>query len=75
MSAETGKSRKDAAGEVGAAVEMGFFVAGEGRRFYGHTSTSAVADRWATIRRIGRDTFDIRLRSRPQLGNYAATVE
>ena len=28
--AETGKSRKDASGEVGAAIEMGFFMAGEG---------------------------------------------
>jgi acyl-CoA reductase-like NAD-dependent aldehyde dehydrogenase len=51
VSSETGKSRKDAAGEVGAAIEMGFFVAGEGRRFYGRTTTSAVANRWAmTVR-------------------------
>jgi aldehyde dehydrogenase (NAD+) len=48
---ETGKSVKDARGEVGAAVEMGFFVAGEGRRYYGHTSTSAVPNRAAmTVR-------------------------
>src|SRR6266550_7339503 len=39
---ETGKSKKDALGETDAAVEMGFFVAGEGRRFYGQTTTSAV---------------------------------
>src|SRR4051812_40368063 len=32
---ETGKSKKDALGETDAAIEMGFFVAGEGRRFYG----------------------------------------
>ena len=38
---ETGKSRKDALGETDAAIEMGFFVAGEGRRFYGQTTTSA----------------------------------
>lgn len=51
VSRETGKSRKDAAGEVGAAIEMGFFVAGEGRRFYGRTTTSAMASRWAmTVR-------------------------
>ena len=43
VAAETGKSRKDALGEVGAAIEMGFFIAGEGRRFYGRTTTSAVA--------------------------------
>lgn len=48
---ETGKSLKDALGETDAAIEMGFFVAGEGRRFYGRTTTSAVANRQAmTVR-------------------------
>jgi aldehyde dehydrogenase (NAD+) len=48
---ETGKSRKDALGETGAAVEMGMFVAGEGRRFYGRTTTSAVPNKTAlTVR-------------------------
>lgn len=46
---ETGKSVKDAIGEVGAAVEMGFFVAGEGRRFYGKTTTSAVQNKMALV--------------------------
>src|SRR5688500_16909996 len=46
---ETGKSRKDALGETDAAIEMGFFVAGEGRRFYGQTTTSAVANKAAMI--------------------------
>jgi alpha-ketoglutaric semialdehyde dehydrogenase len=32
---ETGKSRDLALGEADAAIEMGFFVAGEGRRLYG----------------------------------------
>jgi len=51
VSSETSKSRKDATGEVGAAIEMGFFVAGEGRRFYGRTTTSAVPNRAAmTVR-------------------------
>ena len=49
--AETGKSLKDARGETAAAVEMGFFVAGEGRRFYGRTTTSAVPNKTAqTVR-------------------------
>lgn len=48
---ETGKSKKDALGEVGAAIEMGFFVAGEGRRYYGRTTNSAVPNRTAEIRR------------------------
>ena len=48
---ETGKSLKDARGETGAAVEMGMFVAGEGRRFYGRTTTSAVPNKTAmTVR-------------------------
>ncbi|HKA60748.1 MAG TPA: aldehyde dehydrogenase family protein, partial [Gemmatimonadales bacterium] len=46
---ETGKSRKDARGETDAAIEMGFFVAGEGRRFYGQTTTSAVPNKSAMI--------------------------
>lgn len=46
---ETGKSFEDALGETGAAVEMGMFVAGEGRRFYGKTTTSAVPNRSAMI--------------------------
>lgn len=41
VAAETGKSPKDARGETDAAMEMGYFIAGEGRRFYGRTTTSA----------------------------------
>ena len=48
---ETGKSLKDALGETETAIEMGFFVAGEGRRFYGRTTTSAVPGRMALISR------------------------
>jgi alpha-ketoglutaric semialdehyde dehydrogenase len=43
--AETGKSPELALGEADAAVEMGFFVAGEGRRLYGRTTTSAMPNR------------------------------
>jgi aldehyde dehydrogenase (NAD+) len=46
---ETGKSKKDALGETDAAIEMGFFVAGEGRRFYGQTTTSAVPNKTALV--------------------------
>ncbi len=51
VSQETGKSMKDALGETGAAVEMGLFVAGEGRRFYGRTTTSAIPHRTALVSR------------------------
>jgi alpha-ketoglutaric semialdehyde dehydrogenase len=46
---ETGKSKKDALGETDAAIEMGFFVAGEGRRFYGQTTTSATPNKAAMV--------------------------
>jgi acyl-CoA reductase-like NAD-dependent aldehyde dehydrogenase len=45
VAAETGKARELALGEVDAAVEMGFFVAGEGRRLYGRTTTSSMRNR------------------------------
>jgi aldehyde dehydrogenase (NAD+) len=52
---ETGKSMELALGETDAAVEMGFFVAGEGRRLYGRTTTSAMPNRtvMATRRPVG----------------------
>jgi aldehyde dehydrogenase (NAD+) len=51
VSAETGKSPKDARGETEGAIELGYFMAGEGRRFYGRTMPSATANRQAmTIR-------------------------
>ena len=51
VATETGKAPGEALGEVGAAIEQGYFVAGEGRRFYGRTTTSAVANRQAmTVR-------------------------
>jgi alpha-ketoglutaric semialdehyde dehydrogenase len=49
VSRETGKSKKDALGETDAAIEMGFFVAGEGRRFYGQTTTSATPNKAAMV--------------------------
>jgi aldehyde dehydrogenase (NAD+) len=42
---ETGKPMQLALGETDAAVEMGFFAAGEGRRLYGRTTTSSMANR------------------------------
>ena len=43
--AETGKSLEAALGETDAAIEMGFFMAGEGRRFYGRTTTASMEHR------------------------------
>jgi aldehyde dehydrogenase (NAD+) len=47
VSEETGKSPKDAKGETDGAIELGYFIAGEGRRFYGRTMPSAVSNRSA----------------------------
>ena len=49
---EGGKSLALARGETDAAIEMGFFVAGEGRRSYGRTTTASMPHRTVfTIRR------------------------
>jgi aldehyde dehydrogenase (NAD+) len=45
VAAETGKSLELARGETDAAIEMGFFVAGEGRRSYGRTTTASMEHR------------------------------
>ena len=51
VACETGKSRKDAAGEVGGAIQLGLFFASEGQRLYGRTTTSGTAFRQAmTVR-------------------------
>jgi acyl-CoA reductase-like NAD-dependent aldehyde dehydrogenase len=51
VSLETGMSFKAALGETDGAIAQGEFMAGEGRRLYGRTTTSAVADKYAmTIR-------------------------
>ena len=49
---ETGKSIKSALEETDAAVSLGLFMAGEGQRLYGRTTTSSVSNRYAmTIRK------------------------
>ncbi|HEU0247138.1 MAG TPA: aldehyde dehydrogenase family protein [Gaiellaceae bacterium] len=42
---ETGKPLALALGETDAAIEMGLFIAGEGRRSYGRTTTASMAHR------------------------------
>ncbi|MGE5689135.1 MAG: aldehyde dehydrogenase family protein, partial [Pseudomonadota bacterium] len=49
---ETGKSPSLARGETDAAVEMGLFVAGEGRRSYGRTTTASVPHRSVSAVRV-----------------------
>jgi aldehyde dehydrogenase (NAD+) len=52
VAAETGKPLALARGETDAALEMGLFVAGEGRRSYGRTTTASMPHRTVlTLRR------------------------
>ena len=57
---ETGKPMELALGETDAAIEMGFFVAGEGRRSYGRTMPASMPHRAvSTVRRpVGRRRAD-----------------
>jgi aldehyde dehydrogenase (NAD+) len=49
VSVETGMSLKQAQGETGGAIAQGEFMAGEGRRLYGRTTTSAVPNKYAMV--------------------------
>ncbi len=48
---ETGKTTKEALGEVNAAIDMAYFMAGEGRRLYGDVTHSELPNRWALTKR------------------------
>jgi acyl-CoA reductase-like NAD-dependent aldehyde dehydrogenase len=74
VAAETGKAPELARGEADAAVEMGFFVAGEGRRLYGRTTTSATPNRTvlATRRPVGVAALIVSFNT--PLPNYAWKV-
>lgn len=51
VSLETGKSLKDALGETDGAISLAYFMAGEGQRMYGRTTTSSIPNKYAmTVR-------------------------
>ena len=51
ISAETGKSYKDALAETSGAIQCGLFYASEGQRLYGRTTTSGTPNKYAmTVR-------------------------
>src|SRR5206468_1941352 len=74
VAAETGKSPSEAAGETGAAIEMGYFVAGEGRRLYGRTTTSAVPNRQAMISRQALGVAGLIIAANTPIANVAWKV-
>lgn len=71
---ETGKPRRDAAGELAAAVEMGYFIAGEGRRFYGRTTTSGVPNKSVSLVRSPIGVAGLIVAANTPLPNYAWKV-
>ena len=71
---ETGKALELALGEADAAVEMGFFVAGEGRRLYGRTTTSAMPNRTVLVTRRPVGVAGLIVSFNTPLPNYAWKV-
>jgi aldehyde dehydrogenase (NAD+) len=47
MTREMGKVLKEASGDVQEAIDMTYYVAGEGRRLFGHTTPSELPDKFA----------------------------
>ncbi|MBX7223886.1 MAG: aldehyde dehydrogenase family protein [Blastocatellia bacterium] len=47
MTREMGKVLKETGGDTQEAIDMAYFVAGEGRRLYGHTTTSELKNKFA----------------------------
>lgn len=46
---DTGKSLKDALGETNGSIQLAYFMAGEGQRFYGKSTTSSVQNKYPLI--------------------------
>ena len=51
MTREMGKSLIEAGGDIQEAIDMAYFVAGEGRRLYGQTTPSELPHKWAMTMR------------------------
>jgi len=71
---ETGKSVKDARGEVAAAVQVALFYASEGQRLYGRTTTSAQPNRLAMTVRRPRGIAALIIAANTPLANVAWKV-
>jgi aldehyde dehydrogenase (NAD+) len=71
---ETGKSPKEALGEVGGAVALGRFYAGEGQRLYGRTTTSGTADKYAMTVRVPIGVAGLIIAANTPIANVAWKV-
>lgn len=52
MTREMGKVLKEAAGDVQEAIDMTYYIAGEGRRLHGHTTPSELPDKYMMSVRV-----------------------
>jgi aldehyde dehydrogenase (NAD+) len=52
LTQEMGKVLKEAEGDVQEAVDMAFYMGGEGRRLHGHTAPSELKDKWCVTTRV-----------------------
>ncbi|MFQ5643646.1 MAG: aldehyde dehydrogenase family protein [Thiogranum sp.] len=71
---ETGMAVSAAMGETGAAIAQGEFMAGEGRRFYGRTTTSATPNKYASIVRQPVGVAGLIRAANTPIANLAWTV-
>src|SRR5215472_5815377 len=46
MTREMGKVKAEAGGDVQEAIDMSYYMGGEGRRLFGHTTPSELRDKW-----------------------------
>lgn len=71
---ETGKSMAMARGEVRGAIELAYFTAAEGRRFYGRTTTSGIAGKQVSTWRAPVGVGALIAASNTPVPNYAWKV-
>jgi alpha-ketoglutaric semialdehyde dehydrogenase len=74
LALETGRSKKDARGELNASIESAFFYAGEGRRFYGRTTSSAIPNRTAATVRQALGVAALIIAPNTPVSNFAWKV-
>lgn len=71
---ETGKSIKDALGETDGAIAQGVFMAGEGQRLYGRTTTSGVVNKYASTVREPMGVAGLIIAANTPIANVAWKV-
>ncbi len=74
VSIETGKSFKDALGETKGAVQQGLFMAGEGMRLYGRTTTSGANNKQASVVRAPLGVAGLIIAANTPIANVAWKV-